>query len=167
MVYSLVDIFSYLSTLYKCPINGYLIHCGYWDEILFEIWAFHLTGCFSRKAHKPLNQDKRSKNTLWVWCHCNLACSVGFAYFAILFIQGSLSWYLSRASFPMCFLVFTKICLIISLLNKYPPCWSFKLAKSSQFKIDIRSKTGPTLNADMWLTNLPKAVCTTLSPLQM
>ena len=65
------------------------------------------------------------------------ARSVGFVYFAIRIVQSRLSWYLWQASFPMCFLVFTKICLINSLLNKYPPCWSFKLAKSNQFKVDI------------------------------
>ena len=41
-------------------------------------------------------------------------------------------------------LVFTKICVIVSLSNKYPPCWSFKLAKSNQFKVDIKSRTGLT-----------------------
>ena len=30
-------------------------------------------------------------------------------------------------SFPTCFLVFTKICVIILLSNKHPPCWSFRL----------------------------------------
>ena len=65
------------------------------------------------------------------------------------------SWCLWWTYFPMCFLVFTKICLIIWSLNKYPPCWSFKLSKSNQFKVDIKSKTGLMWNADMWLTNLP------------
>ena len=75
----------------------------------------------------------------------------------------ALSWCLWWTSFPICILIFNKISLTISSSNKYPQCWSFKLAKSNQFKADIKSRLGLTWNADMWLINLPK----TLSPIQM
>ena len=51
--------------------------------------------------------------------------------------------------------------------NKHPQCSSFKLVKSNQFKADIKSRTGLTGNADMWLINLPKTACTILNPIQM
>ena len=72
--------------------------------------------------------------------HCNLHTLSGLCKFCNLIRM--------KSSFPvfdellfLCFLVFTKICHIISSSNKYPPCWSFKLAKSNQFKVDIKSKT--------------------------
>ena len=77
-----------------------------------------------------------------------------------------LSWCLRWASFPICIFVFPKICLIITPSNKYLQCWSLKLAKSNQFKA-IKSRAGLMWNADMWLTNLSNAACTTLSPIQM
>ena len=79
----------------------------------------------------------------------------------------ALSWCLWWNSFPMCFLSFTKICLTISPLDKHPSCWSFKLSRSHQFKLDIKSWTWLTWNADMWLKILLKTACATLSPFQM
>ena len=77
-----------------------------------------------------------------------------------------LSWCLKWASFPICVFGFAKICLIITSSNKYLQYWSFKLAKSNQFKAN-KSRSGLMWNADMWLTNLSKAACTTLSHIQM
>ena len=34
---------------------------------VFEIRTFNLFGYFSGNAEEPLNQNKRSKNQLWVW----------------------------------------------------------------------------------------------------
>ena len=75
------------------------------------------------------------------------------------------SWRFWWTSFPVCFLIFTKIWLIVSLSNKY--FWSFKHVESNQFKVDIKFRIVPTWNADMWWTNIRKTACARLSPLQM
>ena len=49
--------------------------------MVFEIRAFQVASYFSKKAHEPLNQNKRSKNQLWVWCHCNLSTFSGLCLF--------------------------------------------------------------------------------------
>ena len=37
------------------------------SSAVFEIRTFHLVGYFSGNTEEPLNQNKRSKNQLWVW----------------------------------------------------------------------------------------------------
>ena len=130
---------------------------------MFEIRAFHLVSCFSGKAHKPLNQNKRSKNQLWVWCHCNLCTLSGLC----LFCNSSHT----KLPFPDIFDELLFLCASLFYknlshhsLNEWPLYWSFKLAESNQLKVNIKSRTRLMWNADMWLTNLPNA---TLSPLQM
>ena len=48
---------------------------------VFEIRAFQLASYFFGKAHEPLNQNKRFKNQLWVWCHSNLCMLSGLCLF--------------------------------------------------------------------------------------
>ena len=113
-----------------------------------------------------LIRTNRSKNQLWVWGSLQLI----HAHWALFILQFesyeiAFSWCLWQTLFPICFLLFTKICLIISSSNKYPPCWSFKPAESNQFKVDIKSRTGLTWNADMWL--IFQRLHAQHSPLQM
>ena len=78
------------------------------------------------------------------------------------------SWCLWWTYIPICFFIFTKVCLIISMLEfQTPPCWSSKLSESSQFRGNIKSRTGLMWNADIWLANLTKTACTTLSLFEM
>ena len=42
-----------------------------------------------------------------------------------------------------------------------------KISESNQLKVDNKSRTGLTWNADMWLAHLPKTACPTLHPFQM
>ena len=79
----------------------------------------------------------------------------------------TLSWCIWWFSFPIYFLNSINMCLIISFSKKYWPCLSFKLAKSNQFKVDIKFKTGLLWNANMWLTNLPKTARPSLSHFQI
>ena len=48
---------------------------------VLEIRASHLAGYLSEKVYQLLNQNKRSKNQLWVWCHCNLCTLSGLCLF--------------------------------------------------------------------------------------
>ena len=75
----------------------------------------------------------------------------------------ALFWCLWWTSFPIYFLVFIKICLIISSSKYSHHVW----IKSNQFKVDIKSREGLTWNSDMWLTNLSKTACAALSPTEM
>ena len=115
------------------------------ETSVFDIRTFHLAGISSRKAEEPLDQNKRSKNQTWVWGHCNLCTLSWLCLFCNLNrMKSPFPDVFNELLFPICFLVFTKICVIILLSNKYPPCWSFKLAESNQFKVDIKSRTGLT-----------------------
>ena len=104
---------------------------------MFEIRAFNLTSRFFGKAHKPLDQNKRSKNQLWVWCHCNICTLSGLCLFCNSNRTKS-PFLISLTSF----FSYVLPCFHQNLSNhfiieQYPPCWSFKLAKSNQFKVDI------------------------------
>ena len=93
--------------------------------------------------------NKRSKNQLWVWGHCNLSKLNGLRLFCTLnrmkspfpdvFVEFPFLY--SIFLYILCFLVLTKICLASSSY-KCPPSWSGKLAASNQFKVDIKYKTG-------------------------
>ena len=50
------------------------------------VWnkGFSLGWLFLLKKHESLNQNKRSKNQLWVWCHCNLCTLSGLCLFCNL-----------------------------------------------------------------------------------
>ena len=129
---------------------------------MFEIRAFYWAGYFSGKAEEPLNQNKRFKISYGFGGHCNFSNLSGlYLYFESY--KNALLWYLSWTSFPICFLLFTKICLVSSSY-KYPPSWSFILTESNQFKVDITYKIGRLWIGDTWLTNLQKtAYAITLS----
>ena len=124
-----------------------------WLVSVFEIRIFHLAGYFSWKAHEPLNLNKEiQKSAMGLGVTVTYACSVDCLFCNSNHMKSLsyeiFSWCLWQISFPIYFLFFTKICLI-SPSKKYPPCWSFKTPESNQFKVDIKSRTGLTWNADM------------------
>ena len=135
---------------------------------VFEITTSHLVVYFSGNAEEPLNQRKRSKNQLWgLKVTVTYARSVGFVYFAIrilwncpflMSLMNFFSYILSR---------FHQNLSHHFIIEIFPPCLSFKLFKSNQFKVDIKSREGLTWNSDMWLTNLSKTACAALSPTEM
>ena len=45
----------------------FYLKCTSEPRTMFEIRTFHLAGYFSGKLEESLNQNKRSKNQLWVW----------------------------------------------------------------------------------------------------
>ena len=107
-----------------------------------NIW---LTISLEKQNKKLLIRTKDPKINCRFGGHCNLHTLSGLCKFCNLIRM--------KSSFPVfdkllfrCILVFTKICHIILSSNKYPPCWNFKLAKSNQFKVDIKSKTVLTWN---------------------
>ena len=148
--------FSIYETLYSlsCPTDQkrgsyilYIIYC-----IVFGIRAFHLVSYFYEEAHEPLNQNKRSKYQLWVWCHCNLCTLSGLCLSCNL---NHLKSYFPDIFNELFFLCASSI--------------SPKSISSSHHRTRwlMKSRTWLMWNAYMWLTNLPKAVCAALSPLQM
>ena len=107
---------------------------------------------FTWKAHEPLNQNKEiQKSAMGLVVTVNLCTLNGLFILQFKSYEIAFSWCLWQTSFPIYFPFFTKICLIISPSNKYPPCWSFKPNKSNQFKVVIKSRTRLTWNADMSL----------------
>ena len=108
-----------------------------------SVWNkdFSLGRLFLWKSRRASwSKQEIQKSTMGLGVTVTYANSVGFVYFVIQIVWSRLWW----TYFLICFLIFTKIYVIISLLNKYPPCWSFKFAKSNQFKVDIKLRTGLT-----------------------
>ena len=116
-----------------------------------------------------------AQNLLWVWeeggrggGHCNLchsyARSVDFVYFVIP-ILWSRPFLMSLMNFSFMLPCFQQN--LSHLIEQIPTMLDFKLAESNPFKVEIKSRTWLAWNADMWLRNLPKTACATLSPFQM
>ena len=78
---------------------------------VLEIRTIHLADYFSVQAEEPLNQNKRCKNQSWVWGHCNLCKLSGLCLFCTSNCM-KLPFPGVFHEFSICFLIFTKICLI-------------------------------------------------------
>ena len=107
------------------------------------IWGLFIWQTIPLEKQKSLLIDTRDpKISYGFGGHCNLSTLTGLCLFCnsnqMKLVFRCLWW----TSFPICFLAFTKICVIISLSNKY-------LNKM-------------TWNAGMSLRNLPKTACATL-----
>ena len=114
---------------------------------------FSLGQLFLWKSRRvsSLNQNKRSKNQLWVWVTVTYARSVGFV----------------KSSFPD---VFDELFFYASLFSPKSVSSSYHQTNTYHAGVldspnQISSKW--TFNADMWLRNLPKTACATLIPFQM
>ena len=112
---------------------------------VFEIRTFHLVGYFLGNAEEPLNLSKQEiqKSALSLEVTATYTCSVGFVIFQFEPYEIPIMMSLKNFFSYIYILVFAKICLISSS-KKYPQHWSFKLAKSNQFKADIKSRIGLT-----------------------
>ena len=53
------------------------------------------------------------------------------------------------------------------IMKLIPTCWSFKLAESNQFQLNIKSRIELMWDANTWLTTVSKTACTALNPCQI
>ena len=122
---------------------------------MFQIRSL-LGWLFLWKSRRAFSSKRDSKVSYGFGGNGNLSKLSGLCLFCTLNrMKTPFSDVFLELLFFMCFLIFTKICLVSSP-QKYPPTWSFKLAESNEFKVDVKYKIGLSWIGDTWLTDSSK-----------